>query len=345
MNTSLKTNDLIAFNTQLYLNFFTLKNRLSAFQKYSHDIFSQKKRKKIINVIIRDSIKSGYFQFKVKQNKIFVNPELSAQTKRMGNLTFDDIMQLKGSGLITRKKVRTVVTVEMGNHIWYLKRHFKTSVKNSLIEYLRYRKPVSNAKLEWRAIQILTAIGIPNVGAIAMGEKFKKKFFEKSSFIITDEMKGGRSLEQILAEKPSLSTENKIKLAERVGRLARKLHVSGLTHRDFYLGHIYVVGSLEGRYKLHLLDLQRVKYGAKIYNRWSVKDISALLFSSNAIKNISSTDKMRFLFTYLNIKTLDRKAKLFIYKLLAKNDKIEKHTVKLLEKRRKRGELPPVAET
>ena len=340
-----RINDLTAFNTQLYLNFFNLRNRLSAFQKYSHDIFSRKKQKNIIGKIMRDSIKTGYFQFKVKQNKMFVNPELSAQTKQLGNLTFDDIMQLKGSGLITRKKVRTVVTVEMNDHIWYLKRHFKTSVKDSIIEYLRYHKPVSNAYLEWRAIQILTAIGIPNVGAIAMGEKFKNKIFEKSSFIISDEMKGGRSLEQILAEKLSLSTENKIKLAERVGRLARKLHESGLTHRDFYLGHIYVVGSLAGRYKLHLLDLQRVKYGAKIYNRWSVKDISALLFSGNAIKNISSTDKMRFLFTYLNIKTLDRKAKLFIYKLLAKNDKIEKHTVKLLEKRRKRGELPPVAET
>ena len=340
-----KTNDLIAFNTQLYLNFFTLQDRLSAFQKYSHDIFPQKKRKKIVNKIIRVSIKTGYFQFKVKQNKIFVNPELSAQITQIGNLTFDDIMQLKGSGLITRKKVRTVVTVEMGDHIWYLKRHFKTSVKDSLLEYLRYRIPVSNAKLEWRAIQILSAIGIPNVAAIAMGEKFKNKFFEKSSFIITDKLKDGRSLEQILAEKLSLSPKDKIRLTERVGRLARKLHISGLTHRDFYLGHIYVVGSLEGRYKLHLLDLQRVKYGAKIYNRWSVKDISALLFSSNAIKNISSTDKMRFLFTYLNIKTLDRKAKLFIYKLLAKNDKIEKHTVKLLEKRRKRGELPPVAET
>jgi len=88
--------------------------------------------------------------------------------------------------------------------------------------------------------------------------------------------------------------------------------------------------------------LQRVKFGAKIYNRWSVKDISALLFSANAIPYITTTDKMRFLFAYLNIKTLDRKTKYFIYKILAKNDKITKHTVKLLEKRRKAGELPAV---
>ena len=337
-----RTNDLTAFNTQLYFNVFTLRNRLSAFREYSSEIFPQRNRKKIINKIMRDSIRSGYFQFKVKKNKIFVNPELSAQINQLNDFTYDDIMKLEGADLITRKKVRTVVTIKKDGQIWYLKRHFKTSAKESLIEYLRYWKPVSNAKLEWRAIQTLTAIGIPNVAAIAMGERYKNKIFEKTSFIITDELKGGRSLEQILTESIVLSSEDRIRLTERVGKLARKLHLSGLTHRDFYLGHIYVVGSLEGKYKLHLLDLQRVKSGAEIYNRWSVKDISALLFSSEAIECISSADKMRFLFAYLGIKTLDRKSKYFIYKLLAKNDKIEKHTVKLLDKRRKAGELPPV---
>ena len=340
-NTRQKINDLTAFNTQLYLGFFSLKDRLAAFKKYSQNIYSRKKQKKIVHRIIRDSIKSGYFQFKVRKNKMFVNPELSDQTAKLQNMTYDDIMKLDGEELITRKKVRTVVTVKKDNHIWYLKRHFKTSEKDSLIEYLRYKKTMSNARLEWRAIEILTSIGIPNVPAIAMGERFKNKIFEKSSFIITDELKNGCSLEQILNEGISLSPKDRIRLTERVGRLARKLHLSGLTHRDFYLGHIYVVGSLSGKYKLHLIDLQRVKSGAKIYNRWSVKDISALLFSSNAIKCISSADKMLFLFAYLNIKTLDRKSKYFIYNLLAKNDKIAKHTVKLLKKRRAAGELPP----
>ncbi|RLD11189.1 MAG: hypothetical protein DRI44_04240 [Chlamydiae bacterium] len=341
-NTRQKINDLTAVNTQLYLGLFTFRDRVSAFKKYSRNIFPIKKQNKIIGEIIRASIETGYFQFKIRKNKIFVNPELSAQTAKLQNLAFDDIMKLKGVDLITRKKVRTVVTLKKDDHIWYLKRHFKTFAKDSLLEFLRYRKPMSNARLEWQAIQILTAIGIPNVPAIAMGEDFKNKIFEKSSFIITDELKNGRSLEQILNEGISLSVNNIIRLTERVGKLARKLHNSGLTHRDFYLGHIYVVGDLSKEYKLHLLDLQRVKPGAKIYNRWSVKDLSALLFSSNAIKCISSTDKMRFLFTYLNIKTLDRKSKYFIYKLLAKNDKIAKHTVKLLKKRRKSGELPPV---
>ena len=341
-NTHRKINDLTAFNTQLYLDFFTLKDRIAAFNKYSQNIYPRRKQKKIIHKIIRDSIKSGYFQFKVRKNKLFVNPELSAQTVKLQNMTYGDIMKLNGEELVTRKKVRTVVTVKKDDHIWYLKRHFKTSKKDSLIEFLRYKKPVSNAWLEWRAIEILTAIGIPNVPAIAMGEKFKNKIFEKTSFIITDELQNGRSLEQILNEGISLSPKDRIRLIERIGRLARKLHLSGLTHRDFYLGHIYVVGSLSGKYKLHLIDLQRVKFGAKIYNRWSVKDISALLFSSNAIGCISSADKMRFLFIYLGIKTLDRKSKYFIYNLLSKNDKIAKHTVKLLKKRRAAGELPPV---
>ena len=334
--------DITDFNTQLYLNIFHLKDRLFALNNYSNGLIKKKKLKNIINAVIKKSIKQGYYQYRVKKNKIFVNPEMPEQIEQLGNLTFEQIMSLQGEELITKKKVRTVVTIKINNETWFLKRHFKTPLKDSIKETIRYGKPISNAKLEWLAIQTLTAIGIPNFKAIAMGEKFKNKFFEKQSFIITQELKNGRSLEKILEQSPQISFKNKIRLINKIGALARKLHKAGLVHKDFYLGHIYVVGELEGEYQLHLIDLQRVKFGAKLYNRWSVKDISALLFSSNAIDYITTTDKMRFLFAYLNIKTLDRKTKYFIYKLLAKNDKITKHTVKLLEKRREAGELPPV---
>ena len=339
-----KIDDLTAFNTQLYLNIFSLKNRIFAFDKYAQNFFKRKNKKnKIIRSVIKHSINHGYFQYKIKKNKIFVNPEMPEQIAQLGNLTFDEIMRLNGEKLVTKKNVRTVVTINMNNETWFLKRHFKTPVKDSLAQLMKFSNPISNAKQEWLAIQTLTAIGIPNVKAISMGEKFKHKYFEKSSFIITQELKNGRSLEKILEQKPKLSFDNKLRLIRKVGALARKMHKAGLVHKDFYLGHIYVVGDLEGEYKLHLIDLQRVKFGAKIYNRWSVKDISALLFSANAIPYITTTDKMRFLFAYLNIKTLDRKTKYFIYKILAKNDKITKHTVKLLEKRRKAGELPAVS--
>ena len=182
-------------------------------------------------------------------------------------------------------------------------------------------------------------------GTTTEGEKFKWDLVEKSSFLLTAELKNGDSLEKLLSEPLALSPLSRRELAGRVGVLARKLHSSGLTHRDFYLGHIYVLGSLDAKYKLHLIDLQRIRTGAKIYNRWSVKDISALLFSSMQIPGITRTDRMRFLFDYLKIQTLDNKSKMFIYKLLSKNDKIAKHTVKLLEKRRKSGELPPLKNT
>ena len=133
-----------------------------------------------------------------------------------------------------------------------------------------------NARLEWDALERLEAIGIPTVPAVAMGEKFRMKFRERQSFLLTAELPGGTSLEKQLAADIVLSCNKRIELARRTGYLARRLHTAGLVHRDFYLGHIYAVGDLNGRYRLHLLDLQRVKTGAALYNRWSVKDMTAL---------------------------------------------------------------------
>jgi len=336
-----KIKELVHLNTQLFPELFSVKDRVYFYKCYYGKTTLSKKDKKLIYKIFRLSNMKGYSQFTTKSKGVFINLDREEIFNKIPQKTFGEFMKLKGDETITKKRGRTVVTFKSDDgRKFYLKRHTKTKLFDSLNEFLKYGKPTSNAGLEWNAISELRSYGIQTMPAIAMGEKFKLKFWEKQSFLLTEEIKDGVSVEKILESKPGLQFNIRKKLAERIGKIARKLHTAGFVHRDLYLGHFYVVGDLSKKYQLHLIDLQRVMPGAKIFNRWSLKDISALYFSSLPLKEISKTDRLRFLFNYLDIKTLDSKSKKFINKILMKAYRIEKHTEKLIKRRIKRGELP-----
>jgi len=336
-----KIKELVHLNTQLFPVLFSVKDRIYFYKCYSGKTTLVKKDKKLISKIFGLSNMKGYSQYTTKSQGVFINLDREEVFNKIPPKTFDDFMKVEGNETITKKRGRTVVTLKYDDgRKLYLKRHTKTKLFDSIKELLRYGKPTSNAGLEWNAISELRNYGIQTMPALAMGEKFRWRFWEKQSFLLTEEIKDGVSVEKILESKPDLSFNVRRKLAERIGKIGRKLHQAGFVHRDFYLGHFYVVGDLNQKYQLHLIDLQRVMPGAKIYNRWSLKDISALYFSSLTLKEVSRTDRLRFLFNYLGIKTLDHKSRRFIYKILMKAYRIEKHTEKLIKRRIKRGELP-----
>jgi len=336
-----KIKELVHLNSQMFLELFSIKDRVYFYKCYSGKSKLFKNDKKLIYKIFRLSNMKGYSQYTTKSQGVFINLDREKVFNKIPQKTFDEFMNLKGDETITKKRGRTVVTFNYDDgRKFYLKRHTKTKLFDSIKELLRYGKPTSNAGLEWNAISELRNYGIKTMPALAMGEKFKFKFWEKQSFLLTEEIKNGVSVEEILEANPMLSFNVRKKLAERIGNIARKLHQAGFVHRDFYLGHFYLVGELNKDYQLHLIDLQRIMPGAKIFNRWSLKDISALYFSSLPLKNISKTDRIRFLFNYLKIETLDSKSRRFINKILTKTNRIEKHTEKLIKRRIKRGELP-----
>jgi len=165
-------------------------------------------------------------------------------------------------------------------------------------------------------------------------------FWERGSFIVTAELRGGRPLEALLREGKPLTLEQRVKLARRLGQLARRLHQAGWVHCDFYLGHIYVVGDVRGAYQLHVLDVQRVRRGARIGNRWSLKDITALYFSSLPLAAIRASDRLRFVHAYMGGGARQRgRRKKFVRAVMRKGERVAAHTKKLLARRRARGEL------
>ena len=90
------------------------------------------------------------------------------------------------------------------------------------------------------------------------------------------------------------------------------------------------------------MDLQRLCKGAKLLNRWSLKDITALYFSSLPFVptgQITRSDMLRFYLRYVGQTKLRKCDKKFLRAVTVKERRMARHTEKLLAKRRKRGEL------
>ncbi len=88
-----------------------------------------------------------------------------------------------------------------------------------------------------------------------------------------------------------------------------------------------------------LIDVQRLRQRAVIPFHFRVKDLAQLCYSALDTGNISRSDCLRFFLIYTDKKRIDKEDRKLIKKILNKVKKIERHTVKLLDRRRKRGEI------
>jgi len=111
-------------------------------------------------------------------------------------------------------------------------------------------------------------------------------FRELSSAVLTASVPG-ESLEQQVARNPERVDRSRLmQLAEFVGRF----HELGYVHRDLYLAHLFDDG--DGAF--HLIDLQRVMKPRWRRERWLVKDLSALHYST-PLGTASRVDRVRFI--------------------------------------------------
>ncbi len=274
----------------------------------------------------------------VEQNGLTVAADVAPLLAKAGFVTFDDFMNFSGGTLICRKRGRSVVSFEVGDRMFYLKRN-----RFHRVEFWktlsRFRLPPRSARQEWQSILAVRDAGIPTVPPVAMGEKLVCGV-EKASFTLTEALYDAEPLDQVVRGKfsgklsPALRLEKRA-LIRRVAEIARRLHGSGMYHQDLYLGH-FLLGRED---KLFLIDLQRVVRGKKVPRRYQVKDLGQLAFSAMDTGGLSRTDQMRFFVSYLGLPCLGTGEKVLLRQVLAKCRRIAGHTVKLLERRRRRGEI------
>ncbi len=216
--------------------------------------------------------------------------------------SFDSILNADGI-LFREHKNRRTLYIKRNGRGYFLKIHRRAGWKEILKNVLSLRWPVLSAQNELCAIRRLEELGIDTVKAAGYGKRGLPPAWLES-YIITEELQNTISLEDFCKDwklRPP-ATRLKWALIKRVATIARRLHMHGVNHRDFYLCHFLLdINSLEKEAdegpRLYLIDLHRVQLRKRTPQRWIIKDLAGLYFSCLDI-NLTRNDVFRFMKTY-----------------------------------------------
>lgn len=248
---------------------------------------------------------------------------------------FDTLMHVQ-NGTIIKQSMNERSTVKLslkdngGKMGVYLKRYQSPALKTWLASLFRFSMPRS-AMDEWNNILAFHNLDIPTMLPLCAGLK-KHIGFKKESFLLTREIEGVKRLDHTLAHHFSSHTNDhrfkeKKTLIKTLALLVRRMHGSGLNHRDLYLCHILVKKDARNNWTIYFADLHRVDQRKKMPLRWKVKDLAALHYSADP-DIVTRTDRLRFITHYQGNERLNVHTKQFIKKIIKKTERIRSHDQK-----------------
>lgn len=231
-------------------------------------------------------------------NTLVVNEPF--RTRWQGQDAFAAVEALPGEVFRALEGRRTLRT-EIDGRGYFVKIHRGVGWGEIFKNLLSLRLPVLGARNEWLAIDRLQRAGVATMHACAFGERGWNPA-RRHSFLITAELAPTISLEDFCRPWPQQPPPPALKhaLISRVAEMARRMHASGMNHRDFYLCHflLHTVPPPQPQtLRLSLIDLHRSQLRARVPRRWRDKDLAALYFSALDI-GLRQRDLLRFLRVY-----------------------------------------------
>ena len=240
-----------------------------------------------------------------RDESLYITNELRQALK--GQDSFYDMMNIEGK--VYREALgRRTLRFTRGNKDYFLKMHTGVGwgeiIKN--ITYLR--APVVGALNEWHGVHRLKDLEIDTMTVAAYGIRGRNPA-TKHSFIVTEALPTETSLEDFCGDwqdnPPSTLKQIRLKrwIMNKVVETARVIHENGANHRDFYLCHFLLDAhfnpsdQVSAESKLYLIDLHRIQMRRKTPERWAVKDIAGLYYSSKDI-GLTKRDLLRFMRLY-----------------------------------------------
>jgi heptose I phosphotransferase len=186
-------------------------------------------------------------------------------------------------------------------------------------------------RVEARNVARLSRAGIAAMRLIAYGEKLRGDGLLES-FVLTEELVGYTQLDHFLRQRfaaretnhPSKRDHQLAQLIHDVAAVASKFHKLGYNHRDLYCCHFFIKEPSPGRFKVNLIDLQRVEHRHRFRQRWLVKDLAQLAYSAPR-ERISTTQRLAFIKHYLGVRRLRPQDKRLIRAILAKQRLMERN--------------------
>ena len=267
----------------------------------------------------------------VKRGNLLVNKDFSEFLDVSGLLSFDDFMRLEGMVVKSAVRERSTQRLNVAGATVYVKKHFFPGIREILKNLLRLQLPVG-ALHEWRALLAFHAHNIPTMIPICAGSKPLLWRIEKGSFLLTEDLGEANRLDDFLKVNGAIPSrgkmlETKKRILKNLADITRKMHSAGINHRDYYLCHIL----LDDREQLYVIDLHRVNVREKVGQRWMVKDLAALLFSSLEVP-VTHGQRLVFYKRYMQINRLSTHDKTLIRLIVKKCNKIARHTEKMYRK-------------
>ncbi len=230
----------------------------------------------------------------------------------LGICDFSQFFSLSGERIKEKDSNKKVERIRIEKRFFYIKKEISKNL---------FSPSLMN---EWKMLGIAEKNGVPCPKRVASGIRvsFPKKV---ESFLITCEIEGEK-LEDLLI-KGSIDEKSKLSILENLAEIVKRLHNLKIVHKDLYLCHIVVKKDLS----IYLLDFQRAER-KRLFYRWMIKDLSALdLFGKRFFRK---SERLSFLKRYLGIEKLRKREKALVKKILKREEKMEKHTISLLKRKR-----------
>lgn len=223
--------------------------------------------------------------------------------KFSGEDAFEQIFAMDGK-IYRNFKGRKTLRFEHAGKGYFLKIHPGVGWREILKTLLHCKIPVLGAKDEHDAILALERIGVRTMTIAGYGLRGENPA-SMQSFIITEEIDDAVSLEDLVLDRNNypLLPGAKRALVRKVAEIASTMHRNGVNHRDFYLCHfllpkVWLEQENPGTEPpLHVIDLHRTQVRRSLPERWLMKDLAGLYFSSMDA-GLTKRDRLRFISCY-----------------------------------------------
>lgn len=195
--------------------------------------------------------------------KIHVTDEYRSMFETAGLKTYKEFFKYSGGEFISKNKKREVVRFTFAHHgtkkWFFMKRFFCPHLKDMIFTFSNFGQICSQAACEWKNDELLLKNGIGTYKPICYGENLSWGF-EKSSFFITEEIKGVCLTDFISANWNSLSQSEKENIVTSIGKLCRKIHDARISMPDLYLWHFFMkeISPDQKDYEFAVIDLHRM---------------------------------------------------------------------------------------
>ncbi|HPN85016.1 MAG TPA: lipopolysaccharide kinase InaA family protein [Victivallales bacterium] len=205
---------------------------------------------------------------------------------------------------------------------FYLKRYNPIPLREILKNAISFKPLFLDGALhEMEALKIFERKGLPAPKPVAAA-----KFPDGRTCVLTLGINNYVRASEFLSGEYNAGISRRRAVIAKIAKIAGLMHLNNLAHQDLYLLHFFVVPSENDN--VYLIDLQRLIVSKKLSERWIVKDLAQLLFSSQGI--LSNAEILRLWILYGKFSGTGRN-KSTCKKVLSKFARIRK-----LDKRRRK---------